>query len=339
MSNKKITLKDIANSLKVSISTVSRALNNKPGVSKRLREEIVRLAQELGYTPDPLARALRGGQTKTIGVLVPELKGNFFAEILESMEKSLYCLGYRLFLCPTEDDPEKEAEHLKILMRHKIAGVLAAPANVKDNYDLYNSIIAAGIPVVFFDRLVENVDTDYVISDNEEGMRMLMEYLISKGHRKIGFIHPLRGIYTSEKRLKVFLSYSDKVEIREEWIRDGRSTDEGGKEAFESIIYSSPRPTAIIVGSYGMMPGVLKAVKQHRIRVPQDISIVGFDDAPWNEIFDPPITCVDQDPRQIGLIAASILINRLENKRKNITKMQVVLKARFIERESVRELK
>ena len=150
MSNKKITLKDIANSLKVSISTVSRALNNKPGVSKRLREEIVRLAQELGYTPDPLARALRGGQTKTIGVLVPELKGNFFAEILESMEKSLYCLGYRLFLCPTEDNPEKEAEHLKILMRHKIAGVLAAPANVKDNYDLYNSIIAAGIPVVFF---------------------------------------------------------------------------------------------------------------------------------------------------------------------------------------------
>lgn len=114
---KKVSLKAIAQQLNVSVSTVSRALNGKPGVSKRLREQIIKVANDLGYTPDPLAVGLKRGTTKLIGILVPELKGDFFATIVESVERALYHLGYRLLLCPTEDDPKKEEDHLKKIGR------------------------------------------------------------------------------------------------------------------------------------------------------------------------------------------------------------------------------
>ncbi|KAF2959482.1 LacI family transcriptional regulator [Thermotoga sp. 38H-to] len=337
---KGISLKDIAQRLNVSVSTVSRALNGKPGVSKRLREKIIKLAEELGYTPNPLAIGLKSGTTKLVGILVPELKGDFFALIVESVERALYHLGYRLLLCPTEDDPKKEEEHLKILVNQKVEGILSAPANFKENKELYEVIINEyKIPVVFFDRLVEGIETDYVISDNSEGMKLLMDYLISRGHKKIGFIHPLRGIYTSEIRLKTFLEYKDKIVFKEEWLIDGKSSEEDAREAFLNLMRSKERPTAVIIGSYHMTLGCLRAAKEMALKIPEDVSIVSFDDAPWNEIFEPPITCVSQDPREIGLIAATILLNKLKNKKHNNTKMQIVLKVKFLKRLSVSTIK
>uniref|UniRef100_A0A7V4KBY4 LacI family transcriptional regulator n=1 Tax=Fervidobacterium pennivorans TaxID=93466 RepID=A0A7V4KBY4_FERPE len=337
---KKVSLKYIAQQLNVSVSTVSRALNGKPGVSKRLREQIVKLANDLGYTPNPLAIGLRSGTTKLIGILVPELKGDFFALIVESVEKALYHLGYRLLLCPTEDDPRKEEEHLRILINQKVDGILSAPANFRANKELYDLIINEyKIPVVFFDRLVEGVETDYVISDNQEGMKLLLEYLISHGHKRIGFIHPLRGIYTSEVRLRTFIEYKNRIIFNEEWVVDGKSTEEDAREAFINIMRSKERPTAIIVGSYHMTLGCLRAAREMALKIPEDVSIVSFDDAPWNEIFDPPITCVSQDPREIGLIASTILLNKLKSKKHNEPRMQVVLKVKFLKRLSVSTIK
>ncbi|PLV59041.1 LacI family transcriptional regulator [Thermotoga sp. KOL6] len=337
---RKVTMKDIANKLGVSVSAVSRALSGKPGVSKRLREKIVETAKEMGYHPDPLAVALKKGTTKTIGVLIPELSGSFFAEVVASMEKSLFHLGYRLLLCSTDDDPEKEAEQIKTLINQRVEGILAAPVYVKSNKDLFKAVIEDyKIPLVFFDRIVEGVDTDYVISDNEEGMKAIMEYLISKGHRKIAFIYPLRGTFTGEMRLKAFLKYKDYIETREEWLKDGHSNEYFAHDAFINIMASEDRPTAVVVGNNLMTLGVLKAAREMKLKIPEEISIISFDDAYWNEIFDPPITCVKQDPQQIGLIAATILLNKLKNKKRENQPMQVVLKVKFIERSSVKTIR
>jgi len=337
---KKATLKDIAEYFGVSISTVSRALSGKPGVSSELREKIPEKAREIGYTPNLMALGLKKGNTRTVGVLIPELSANFFADIVSSIEKSLFHLGYRLILCSTDDDPVKEREHLQLLLDQKVEGILSAPVNVKENKDIYNSIINHfKIPVVFFDRLVEGVDSDFVISDNREGMEILVNYLVKHGHKKIGLIHPLRGSFTGEERLKGFLLFKDSIEIREEWIRDGRSSEQGGYESFLRIMTSQERPTAIVIGNNLMTLGVLKAAKELNIKIPEDISLVSFDDAYWNEIFDPPITCVRQDPQQIGLIAATILLDRMKNRKKPSPRMQVVLKVKFVERSSVRTIK
>ncbi len=336
---KRITLREIAKEFGVSPSTVSRALSGKPGVSKRLREQIIKVAEEMGYRPDFLAIALKKGTTRTIGVLIPELSGSFFAEIVSAMEKALFHLGYRLLLCSTEDDPEKEAEQIKTLINQRVEGILAAPVSTKANVNLFKSLLEEyKIPVVFFDRLVEGIDTDFVISDNEEGMRMIIEYLISKGHKKVAFIHPLKGTYTGEARLKAFLKYKSQLEMKEEWIKDGNSNEYQAHDVFINIMSLRDKPTAIVVGNNLMTLGVLKAAKELNIKIPDEVSIVSFDDAYWNEIFDPPITCVKQDPQQIGLIAATILLDRIKNRRKPTSPMQVVLKVKFVERMSVKAL-
>jgi len=336
----KVTLKVIAEKLGVSISTVSRALTGKPGVSKGLRDKIIATAKNLGYYPDVTATGLRRGKTMTIGVLLPELSGDFFSQIVTGMEKVLFHLGYRLMLCPTDDDPEKEAAQIKMLLSQKVEGILSAPADMKANRSLYSQVINdMGIPIVFFDRLVEGVDTDYVLTDNEDGIRQLVDYLMSKGHRRIGMIHPLRGTFTGEARLRAFLEYKDRIEIKEEWVKDGKSSEVGGYEAFKSLIREKDKPTALIVGNNLMMLGVLKAVRDLSVKIPDDISLVSFDDAYWNEIFDPPITCVAQDPHQIGLITATILLDKMKNKKEKGKRTSVVLKVRFIERSSVRKVK
>lgn len=336
----KITLKVIAEKLGVSISTVSRALANKPGVSKELRNKIIATAKKLGYYPDATAMGLRRGKTMIIGVLLPELSGDFFSQIVTGMEKVLFHLGYRLMLCPTDDDPEKEASQIKVLLSQKVEGILSAPADMKANRTLYFHVINdMKIPVVFFDRLVEGVDADYVLTDNEDGIRQLVDYLISKGHRKIGMIHPLRGTFTGEARLRAFLEYKNKIEIKEEWIKDGKSSEIGGYETFKDLIKKKDRPTALIVANNLMTLGVLKAVKDLSIKIPDDISLVSFDDSYWNEIFDPPITCVAQDPHQIGLITATILLDKMKNKSEKEKKTNVVLKVKFIERSSVKKVK
>jgi LacI family transcriptional regulator len=336
---KKVTLKDIAKHFGVSISTVSRALSGSSGVSAELREKIVKKARELGYIPNPIAQGLRKGNTRIIGVLIPELSASFFADIVSSIEKSLFHLGYRLILCSTDDDPAKEREHLRLLVNQGVEGILSAPVSVRENKDIYESIIEQlKIPVVFFDRLVESVKSDFVISDNREGIEILVRYLIEHGHRKIGLIHPLRGSFTGEERLNGFLAFRSEIETREEWIKDGKSSERGGYDAFLKIMTCREKPTAVVVGNNMMTLGVLKAAKELNLRIPEDVSLVSFDDAYWNEIFDPPITCVKQDPQQIGLIAATILLDRIKNRKKPSPPMQVVLKVKFVERSSVRTI-
>jgi len=337
---KKVALKTIAKELGVSIATVSRALSGKPGVSDRLREQIVNTAKRLGYQPNIAATALRIGKSTTIGVLIPELSGSFFAEIVSSMEKVLSDAGYRVILCSTEDNPSKEAEHLQTLINLNVEGILSAPVGMKSNKQLYRRIIEdLKLPVVFFDRIVEGIEADNVVTDSKEGMRLLMDYLISKGHHKIGIIHPLKETSTGAERLKTFLEYKDKIKIRREWIKDGGSFEVGGYESFIEIMKLKEKPTALIIGNNLMTLGALKAIKRLKIKIPDDISIVSFDDASWNEIFDPPITCVSQDPYQIGLISASILLDKLKAKRKTTReKMRVVLKVKFIERRSVKKI-
>jgi LacI family transcriptional regulator len=333
----KITIKDIAKKLGVNASTVSRALNGKPGVSAQLREKIIQLAEKMGYLPDLTAMGLKKGQTKIIGVLIPDISNPFFAYTVRGMEKVLRPIGYHLLLCSTNEDPDQEVENLRTLASQKVEGILAAPVDSGGNRTIYKKIAESGIPLVFFDRIVPNVDVSYVITDNESGVRELVTYLYKSGHRTIGIMTLRARSFTGKERLNGVLKACKElgITVQNEWIIDGESSEEGGYRAAKRFFSLCRKPTALIVSNNLMMLGVMKVIKEIGLKVPQDISLVSFDDSHWNEIFEPPITCVAQEPEQMGLIAATLLINNIFHDKKT---SRTVLKAHFIERQSVAKI-
>ena len=333
----KVTIKDIAKTVGVNVSTVSRALNGKSGVSDELRQKILQVAKQMGYSPDMTATGLKKGRTKIIGVLIPDISNPFFAQIVRGMEKVFNPVGYHLLLCSTDEDSEHEEENLKTLIGQRVEGILAAPVDSGGNKTLYAKVLESNIPLVFFDRIVPDIDTSYVITDNEGGVRELVEYLHRNGHESVGIITLRSRSFTGRMRLNGALKACKElgIEVRQEWILDGKSTQEGAYEAAKKLFSFKEKPTSLIVGNNLMMLGVMKAIKDLRLKVPEDVSIVCFDDSYWNQIFDPPITCVAQEPEQMGLIAATLLLDRIMHNGKN---NKTVLKAHFIERDSVAKI-
>lgn len=333
----KITLKDIARELGVNVSTVSRAINGKPGVSEELRKKILEFAKMKGYSPDLAAVGLRKGKTKIIGVLIPDISNPFFAQILHGMERVFYPLGYHVLLCSTDENVEKEEDNLRTLLSQRVAGILSAPTDSGGNRSTYKKILDMQIPLVFFDRIIPGLEASYVITDNEGGVAELVRYLYGKGHRSLGIITLRSRSYTGKMRLSGVIKTCNELGIlvEEEWILDGRSTQEGAYQAAKKFFQLRDRPTALLVSNNLMMLGVMKAIKELNVKVPEDISIVSFDDSYWNEIFDPPITCVAQEPEQMGLIAATMMMDLLQSGSKPT---KTILKAHFIERASVKQI-
>jgi len=328
----------MARELKVNVSTISRALNGKPGVSEQLREKILEFAKAKGYSPDLAAVGLRKGKTKIIGVLIPDVSNPFFAQVLHGMERVFYPLGYHLLLCSTDENAEKEEENLRTLLSQRVEGILAAPTDFGGNRSTYKKIVDSNVPLVFFDRIVPGLETSYVITDNEGGISELVRYLHQKGHMSLGVVTLRSRSYTGKMRLSGVLKTCDELGIlvKEEWILDGCSTREGAYHAAKKLFQLEDKPTSLVVCNNLMMLGVMKAIKELNVKVPEDISVVSFDDSYWNEIFDPPITCVAQEPEQMGLIAATMMMDLLMHGSKPT---KTVLKAHFIERASVKQMK
>lgn len=303
-----------------------------------MRKKILELAKAKGYSPDLAAVGLRKGKTKIIGVLIPDVSNPFFAQILRGMERVFYPLGYHLLLCSTDENTEKEEENLRTLLSQRVEGILAAPTDSGGNRSTYKKIVDSNVPLVFFDRIVPGLETSYVITDNEGGVAELVRYVYEKGHRSLGVITLRSRSYTGKMRLSGILKCCDELGmlVKEEWILDGHSTQEGAYQAAKKLFQLEDRPTSLIVCNNLMMLGVMKAVKELNVKVPEDISVVSFDDSYWNEIFDPPITCVAQEPEQMGLIAATMMMDLLMH---GSRPTKTVLKAHFIERASVKQMK
>ncbi|HOK83776.1 MAG TPA: LacI family DNA-binding transcriptional regulator, partial [Pseudothermotoga sp.] len=216
----KISLKDIAKELGVNVSTVSRALNGKSGVSDELRKRIVEFAKMKGYSPDLAAVGLKKGKTKIVGVLIPDIANPFFAQILRGMERVFYPVGYHVLLCSTDENMEKEEENLRTLLSQRVEGILAAPTDSGGNRSIYKKIVDMQIPLVFFDRIIPGLQTSYVITDNEGGVSELVHYVYEKGHRTLGVITLRSRSYTGKMRLSGVLKACDElgILIKEEWI-------------------------------------------------------------------------------------------------------------------------
>ncbi len=296
-----VTLKDVALKAGVSYQTVSRAINDFPDISPATRERVLGITQRLGYRPNRLAGSLRTNQTKVIGLVMSDVENVFFAEVVGGVESEARNRGFSVILANTDEDIERERQVVRSLLERRVDGLIIAPAEGDHHY--LAAELPRKFPIVAINRMIESVPCGGVMSDNEGGARSAVEYLVGRGHQKIGAIVASAGLMTSRERLAGFREGMKAVglPVRSEWLAAGSVWPEGARRAAIKIFSMRERPTAIMSGSSRLTLGIMLALKELGLRHGHDVEIIGFDNFPWAPLLDPPMPIVNQPTREIGL--------------------------------------
>lgn len=317
-SENKTTIGDIARIAKVSKSTVSHVLNNTKNVSDKTREKIMKVIEETGYTPNLVAKALKKSETKTIGLVISDIQNQYFIDVIKAISDECIKNGYMVFLADSNDDPVRELEIAKSFCERCVDGVILSPTANSERY-VGQYFQERDIPIVYIDRMLD-LNGDWVGTENHRAMKLLTEHLISLGHKRIAFAAGLRHISTTEERLDGYKEALKKSGIAydEALIVEGESrsnpAEKGTKEIIEKMVGMENCPTAIIAANNLMVLGVMKALNDLNIRVPEDMAVVAFDDFEWAALFRPRLTAVAQPCGDIGRKAAELLLERIHDR-------------------------
>lgn len=321
----------------VSIATVSRVINNTGYVKKETREKVLDIIEKLGYQPNDIARNLKKGKTGLIGFIVPDISNSFFTSLAKGIEKIISKKGFNLILCNTEDCVEKEYIYIRGLRERRVEGIILAPIG---QYKDYQAVLTfKNPPVVLVDNYPFELDIDAVITDNIEGAYTLTKYLIELGHTRIGIITGPLNQLTGIERLKGYRKALKEfnIEEREELIQEGDFKFESGYNLTKRLLRLNPPPTAIFATNNLMSIGAMIAIKEVGLSIPDNISLVAFDDIDLLPLVNPPITVMSQPTEEIGAAAAELLLKRIKGKGDR-RKEKIVLKSNFIERASCKSI-
>ena len=307
------SLQDVARRAKVSIATVSRVLNNSDKVVPETRALVEQALRESGYRPSRVARRLRmnSGRAHLVGLIIPDIQNPFFAEIARGVEDAAYAAQYALLLCNSDENPEKERFYLDVMRDESVDGIVLPPFDETDAAVI--EMVKTGLPVVCVDRCLAKVTTDLVEVDNYRGALEAVTHLISKGHRNIGLIEGRIQVSTSRERRRGYVDAlaAAGIPLRKDLIRGGDFKQESGRVLAGELLDLKKPPTALFVCNNLMTVGALAGVHQRGLRVPKDVALVGFDDLPWAEALDPPLTVVRQPAYDVGRQAMELLLKRI----------------------------
>lgn len=315
----------------MSSATVSRALTGRGYVREELREKILQVARELDYQPNSLARGLITKQSYTIGLVLPDITNPFFPAVARGVEDVAQRNGYNVILCNTDGNPRKEASYLGVLRSKQVDGVIFTTSQVSARH--VERLLDAGTPVVLADRRVK-IDCDFVVVDNIEGAYLATQHLIALGHSAIGVITGPQKVTTSTERIEGYRRALQEsgVKMRDELILEGDYRQHSGYRHAKSLLKLGDPPTAIFACNDLMAIGVLAALEEEGIRVPEEVAVVGYDDTLLASVVRPGLTTVAQPKYEMGAIACELLIDRI--RAKDRPTQQVILKPQLIIRES-----
>jgi LacI family transcriptional regulator len=302
---KQVTIKDIAKEAGVSISTVSRVVNGSLPVKKETKEKVLKAIQKLNYSPDSLARSLRVGYTKTIGIIIPNIANPFFATIVRGAEDYLRSKGFSIIICNSDNDVKEEEKLFKTLTEKKVDGVLYSGIG-----DHVENLATKNIKTVFIDRVIKENNFSYVCSNNYQGMQNLLEYLYKTNHRKYVFISGKKEVFSAAERLRAFLDFVEKYKLNYK-IYEAEYTYESGFSAAKKI---KTLPNVIVCSNDLIAYGVIEYLKSKDINVPKDVSVTGYDDITFSKMFSPALTTVSQPIYEMGKTAAKLIFEILTNK-------------------------
>jgi LacI family transcriptional regulator len=308
MMPKRVTLADVAREAGVSLMTVSRAVNNKDGISEATRQRIQSIAEQLGYRPSLVARSLVTDRTSTIGLVVIDNANPFFSEVARGVEHAAYDEGYNVFLCNTEEDVQRELDVLRSLEGQRVDGVLLCSSRLEN--DVLDDVLKNYPAVVLVNRILDNKEHGTVSIDDEYGAQLVIEHLLHSGHRAIGFVAGPERSYSGQLRAKRYRMSLESAGISPPpgWIRHCLPIVEAGREAAYDLLSTQPDLTALFCYNDLNAVGALQACAHLERRVPDDVAIVGFDDIPLAALVTPSLTTCHVPMYEMGQEATRLLI-------------------------------
>jgi LacI family transcriptional regulator len=329
-----ITLREVAKLAGVSAMTVSRVVNGNAGVDPETQRRVEKAIVELNYVPNRLARSLVSRQTKTIGLIIPDVVNPFFAPVVRGAETTARKAGYRVLLCNSEGDLRLEREYVEDLVEHRVEGLLIAPASDRSRLVL-SPLMKGGFPIVLLDRTLPEVDCDLVVSDSVAGARRLVEHLTRIGHRRIALFTESDDVSTGRDRLEGYrqaleasgIAYSEDLVFRTTVDRIG------GYRAAQQMLTLDPLPTAVFTVNNMTAVGAMQALRERKLTVPDDIGLVCYDDVEHLAVLSPFLTVVDQPAETFGSLGAQLLFERISGKAGGRSR-RIVLQADLVVRES-----
>ncbi|MFF0081721.1 LacI family DNA-binding transcriptional regulator [Streptomyces canus] len=322
------TMADVARSAGVSVATVSHVLNGTRPVLPHTRQAVLDAVDELGYTPNTLARSLVTSRTRSIGLAVSAISNPYFTEILQGVEAGALEHGYSLLIADPHDDPDHECKVVQLLHERRVDGMIVAPS--ADPRELVSYLGRHRVPTVFLDRVIDGVIEgavggaveapvdgpqrfDQVCAENTGPMARLVAHLAGLGHRRIGLVAGLPGLSTTAERITGYrqglttarLPYDDDLVVH------GDSASAGAERATATLLSLATPPTALVTANNAMTIGTLRALRDRGLSVPDDLALCCFDDFAWADLFSPRLTAIAQPSREIGAQAVRVLLERL----------------------------
>jgi len=301
-----VKIVDVAKLAGVSTASVSRVISGLSGVSEETRQRVNAAVESLGYRPDLAARRLRSGRTDTLGLIVSDIRNPFFTEISRGVEDVAYQHRMRVLLCNTDEDPEKEAFYLQMMRDENVSGVILSPT-----LNLMSVLRPSEypFPMVLVDRCERDVEADAVVLDNSDAAYRLTEHLIERGYRRIVFLYGSVGS-TGPQRYQGYLAAMSVAGLTSE-AEPIAPRSERAREVAARMLQRTPRPDALVASSGLVLQGIVEAIKDAGVTVPNDIAVAGFDDLPWTSLVTPDITVVRQPTIEIGQTALRLLLERV----------------------------
>lgn len=332
---KRVTIDDVAKHAKVSKSTVSQYLNKRyEYMGKQTRKRIEEAIALLDYHPNIVARSLKQKTTKTIGVIVANILHTFSTQVIRAIEDVCHESDFHLIVCNADDRPKKERQYIEMLQAKQVDGLIIFPTG--GNIDLYSEMKRHQFPVVFVDRIVDSIQIPSVMLDNEKAAELAVQHFVEKGYERIGMLtNVVNDVTPRKERLAGFKKAlrNNGICVNDSYIKSIEISQI--QHGLKDILAVKPTVQAVLAGNDLTLIEILKYVKENKIRIPEDLAIIGIDDVPFASFYEPALTIVAQPAFEIGTKAAELLLNMIQNEIQDNSERYIYrLPPRLIERDS-----
>lgn len=334
-----VTIKDIAKALGLSTSTVSRALRDSYEISPETKKLVLEYAEKINYHPNPIALSLKERRSHSIGVIVSEIANSFFSQTIDGIESIAYTNGYNVIISQTRESSDRETINLNYLTSRSIDGLIVSVSAETHDFKSFRELHDRGMPIVFFDRIVNEINTHKVIVDNYKGAYEATTGLIKQGYKKIAAVTGSELLSITRERLAGYKAAlaDQQIPENESFIRfcaHGGLILEEVEVVMQGLFGNTNRPDAILALSDKLTTGCLRALKAKKLQVPKDVGLIGFSNSEATELIDPPLSVIKQPAFEMGQIATNLLLQLIESKRP-VTEFETrVLAPQLIIRES-----
>ncbi len=339
MRSGQVTIKDIAKELSISASTVSRALKDHPDISSKTKLAVNELAKKWNYRPNAVALSLRHSKTNVIGVIIPEIVHHFFSSVISGIEDIAHKAGYNVMIFQSNESYQREMDNVQALLSSRVDGVLVSMSKETKDYSHFRELRDNNIPIVFFDRVCNDLSSDNVIVDDFAGAFAAVEHLIKNGCKRIAHLSAPQHMLLAQNRQKGYRQamLKHKLPIDESLVIKCDSFDEAINKMPDLLDMPEP-PDAIFAVNELTAAGALSVIKKRGLKVPEDICIVGFTDGIVSRVTDPSLTTLEQHGLEVGLKAAELLVARITEGSMDYEPVTKVVKTNLIVRESTNRI-